>query len=152
MLLRASSEHEGRDVDLHAVTDGEHRAGSGIPHGEALIRFAEAAVRGSDSELALARQQVLDELGPEPLVDAAAIVGNFQRMVRIADATGIPLDGMVNRVTADLRAEIGIEKYGSAANTPRVGGFTRLVSRWMGPIATRMLRRLSPIASQKESG
>ena len=39
-----------------------------------------------------ARQALFDEAGNDVVVDAAAVAGNFQRMVRIADATGIPVD------------------------------------------------------------
>ena len=35
------------------------------------------------------RQRVLEELGEPSMIDAAGIVANFQRMVRIADASGM---------------------------------------------------------------
>ena len=117
-MLRASSELAGTEVDLHAVTDGKAAATSGVAHADTLVRFAEALVGGDDGRLTRARAELLQKVGPEALVDAAAVVGNFQRMVRIADATGIPLDAPMERVTEDLRSELGIDHFGSAANTP----------------------------------
>ena len=38
---------------------------------------------------------------------AAGVIGNFERMVRIADGTGIPLDRIVDAMTSDFRAEFG---------------------------------------------
>jgi hypothetical protein len=96
LLLRASGAVTGNAVDPAAVTDDAAAAGSGIDHAETLLAFAEATVKGSDTELARARTRLQDELGPECLVDAAAVVSNFERMVRIADSTGIPLDTPVN--------------------------------------------------------
>jgi hypothetical protein len=36
---------------------------------------------------------------------------------RIADATGIPLDGMLLDANRDLRGELGLARFASAANT-----------------------------------
>ena len=44
------------------------------------------------------------------MIDAAGVASHFQRMVRIADATGITL-GDVEAVTADLRSELGIDAF-----------------------------------------
>lgn len=140
MLLRVSSEASGEKVDVHAVTDGALAAASGVPHGEALIRLAESTVAGSDEELAHARTRVLEELGPAELVDSAAIIGNFERMVRIADATGIPLDDRMNAISADLRAEIGVERFGSSANTPKPSALARFAGRVFRPVVLRMMR------------
>ena len=56
-------------------------------------------------------------LGDQAAVDAAGIVANFQRMVRIADGCGIPLDDFTKDATADVREALGIHEYASAANT-----------------------------------
>jgi hypothetical protein len=127
-------------VDVAAVTDDAAAAGSGIAHAPALLAFAEAAVAGGDEALAAARDRVRAELGPEQLVDAAAVVSNFERMVRIADATGIPLDAPVNAMTADLRAELGIDAFDSSANTPGVGALGRFLGRSLQPLALLAFR------------
>jgi hypothetical protein len=99
----------GKDFDLHAVTAGEV-AGSGVAHAGALVAFAEAIVGDDDEALASARADVLGEIGPEALVDAAAVASNFMRMVRIADSTGISLDAPMEVLSQDLRAELGIDR------------------------------------------
>ena len=88
MLLRASSEAVGEQADLHAALG---RGEGGVAHGELLAAFAEAATRGSDGLPAI-RSALLEVVGPEAFVAAAATVGIFNGLVRVADATGIPLD------------------------------------------------------------
>ena len=111
MLLRASSEVEGSRVDLHSVMQGRQITGGDIAHRDALLQFSEAAVTGSDDQLDQARQRMLSELGASELVDAAAVIGNFEKMVRIADSTGIPLDDFLEERSADFRVEIGLESF-----------------------------------------
>jgi hypothetical protein len=141
MLLRASSELEGREVDVAAVT-GRARdgAGGGVPQGELLVAFAEATVGTDDAALARARQSLLSGLGPAALVDAAAVTSNFERMVRIADATGIPLDAPVAALTSALRRELGIDRYAAAAQTPSPGHVARVLARFARPFLPRLLR------------
>ncbi len=71
--------------------------------------------RGAD--LAQRRAAVEAALGPEALVDAAATVANYQRMVRIADGCGIPLDRFTDEASAEWREGLGVNEYRSAVNT-----------------------------------
>jgi alkylhydroperoxidase family enzyme len=89
--------------------NGEAQSGGGVPHGTALIRFAEAVVEGQDA--ARARTAVLDALGAAALVDSAAVVGLFNAIDRVADATGIPLEPEKAAATADFRSTLSIGKY-----------------------------------------
>jgi hypothetical protein len=140
MLLRASGEIAGREIDVSVVKDDAAASASGIPGAKALLAFTEAVVRGGEEELADARARLLDELGAACLVDAAAVVGNFERMVRIADATGIPLDSPVEALTQDLRSDLGLEAFPSSANTPGLGHIARMLGRGLAP-ATRLAFR-----------
>jgi len=135
VLLRASSQAAGAGARLGAIAEGG-AAESGVPCGGPLLRFAEALVRGGDEELAGARRELLAAVGPERFVEAAAVAANFERMVRIADATGIPLDPPIAALGADVGAELDLARFGSAANTPRPGR----VARALAPL----LRRLGP--------
>ncbi|MDP6828509.1 MAG: hypothetical protein QF515_15570 [Pseudomonadales bacterium] len=110
-MLRES----GRDVEglnLHAIVKGSGTF-SGVPCGEELVAFVEAALTGTP-ELATARQAAADALGAQALVDAAAVIGNFQRMTRIADSTGIAVDERTAVVTEGMRAELGLNEFVSA--------------------------------------
>lgn len=130
-MLRASSKLAGNETDLHAVM-GAGAANTGIAHGALLVAFAEAAVAAadeSDAALASARAELLAAAGPDALVDAAAVVGNFQRMVRIADGSGIPVDSRMNALTAGMREDLGIDQFGSAANTAEVSGAAKAAGR-----------------------
>ena len=111
MMLRASAQTSGEDVNLAVVVDGGSVATS-LPSDQALLAFAEVCL-GDDAEaIAGARRQVRSELGEAAMIDAAGVIANFQRMVRIADGTGIPLDAPMDALTADLRVELGINGYG----------------------------------------
>ena len=131
MMLRASSKTTGVDVDLDAVM-GTNTSGTGVAHGDLLVSFAEAAFAAADerdAELAAVRNKLLTAAGPDSLVDAAAVVANFQRMVRVADGTGIPLDNQLNTLTAGLREDLGIDQFASASNTAKVGSAAKAVGR-----------------------
>jgi hypothetical protein len=86
----------------------------GIPQGGLLVEFAEAVLGSQDERLARARMKLTEALGTDALVDAAAVVANFNAIDRIADATGIPIDAERVELTADLRAELGINAFAEA--------------------------------------
>ena len=114
MLLRASSNAVGAEVDLSATV--EDAAGGGVEHGELLTAFAEAVVRATD-DLDVARSRVLEALGPAKFVEAAATVGIFNGLVRVADSTGIPIDAITLERTADVRGELGFNRWGGAKSS-----------------------------------
>ena len=113
MLLRASSKAIGEEAEL----GGTVGMGDGaVPHGAALIAYAEAATRGSD-ELAQARDALQAAVGDEGLVRAAATVGIFNGLVRVADSIGIPLDEGTRAVSGGFRERLGLNAYSGASNT-----------------------------------
>ena len=77
--------------------------------------------------------------GSAVLVDAAAVVGNFQRMVRIADGTGIPVDGLMSALSGSIADELDLRRFGSAQNTPRSG----LLRKLAGIPIRFLLRRIA---------
>ena len=50
-------------------------------------------------------------------VDAAAIVGLFNAIDRVADATGIPLEPEKAAATADFRAALDLDRHALADTT-----------------------------------
>ena len=128
-MLRASIEYSGSGADLTGISEGATAGDAGIEHGERLTTFVDAAVQGDPAELATARDALREAAGSEALVDAAAVVGNFERMVRIADGTGIPLDGMVTALSGDIRGDLGLDAYHSR----RLPGSSS-VARVFGPV------------------
>ena len=95
-------------MDVRALIDPEVE--SGVPHGRALLAFAAAAVGGDDARLAYAREALRAELGDAGVADTAAVTSNFERMVRIADSTGIELGGWMESFTEDVRADLGLDR------------------------------------------
>ncbi len=76
-----------------------------------LIAFADAIVDADDHTLQHTRHGVLEAIGPEAMVDAAGVASNFERMVRIADSTGIPLDDRMAKASQNVREELELERF-----------------------------------------
>jgi len=93
------------------LTDHEAAASSGVEHGNLLIAFTEAMVRDDDATLTQTRHAVIEELSPEVMVDAAGVASNFERMVRIADATGIQLDARMEALSQEVRDALHLERF-----------------------------------------
>jgi hypothetical protein len=109
-MLRASSEHNGDEIDIAALT-GTAVGDSGIAHGDKLVAFAEAVIGDGAKNIKPARAAVKAALGDAALVDAAGIIGMFNGLDRVADATGAPLEDWKAADTADMRAAIGIDSF-----------------------------------------
>lgn len=112
MMLRGSIEQRSETVNLKTIVAGAE-VDSGITGGAELVGLVEAALRNPAS-LPEARAALIATLGEPALVDAAGVIGNFQRMVRIADGTGIPVDARTASVTEDIRADLGLNAFASA--------------------------------------
>ncbi len=140
MMLRASVEMDGGEVDLNAVTKPGEDPGEALEGATELLAFADAMVGRDEAELDQARRALIDRLGAEQFVEAAAVVANFQRMVRIADATGIPLDGIVMTMTDDFRGELGIDAFEGAARSKPVG----VVGKVTAPLLRGFFKRVMP--------
>ena len=85
-----------------------------MPHAGLLSDFADAAINGNAARLWAARERVVGALGGPALVDSAATVAIFNAVVKIADATGIPIEDYKVEPTRELRAELGINEFGQA--------------------------------------
>jgi len=79
-------------------------------------------VQGDDeAALGRARSALQAVLSPAEFVDACAIIAAFNVVDRIADATGIPLDPVLHAASADIREQLALARFRSAANTPGAG-------------------------------
>jgi hypothetical protein len=115
-----SSQTTGDDVDLGTVNGGVEGDG-GVAHGARLVAFTEAVMGGDEAALARERTALRALLTPEAFVDAAAVIGAFNVVDRIANATGIPLDAGLVAMSGEVRAELDLGRFGSSANTPGAG-------------------------------
>lgn len=141
-MLRASTQISGEEVDLKGIVDG-NTVDTGVPAGAELIEFAEVSLGNDSRSIELAREAVKKKLGEAAMVDAAGVIANFQRMVRIADGTGIPLDTPMAMITYDMRENLGLNEYGSADNTPPLSFIKRLFSRLLQPLLPFFIRRMT---------
>ena len=97
----------GERADVRAITNQD--LGSGVPQGRELLAFAADMVRHAET-LARSRAAVMQALSPAAMVDAAGVASNFERMVRIADATGIELGASLKERSADVRTVLNLER------------------------------------------
>ncbi len=116
-MLRVSAMTTETEIDISAVDGDEQGAARGIEFGPELMKYAESVARRDVQELELSRQALLSIAGPTVLVDAAGVAANFQRMVRIADSIGIPVDDMESEIGQQVRQDLALERFASAQNT-----------------------------------
>ena len=111
-MLSWSSEINQIPVDVRAITDPT--IDPLIPGGVALLRLVDAVLTRSSVGIKAAGEAVRAEVGEVGLVDAAAVVGNFQMMNRVADGTGMPT-GRGSRVRhAALIDLLGLDRFDHA--------------------------------------
>jgi hypothetical protein len=68
------------------------------------------------------------------------VASNFERMVRVADATGTPLDTPLVLMSEQLRHDLGLDRLPAAAATPPPFVAWRLAGRALEPLAMHLLR------------
>lgn len=116
-MLRVSANSSNIEIDIQAVNGDTAAAGESIKFGLELMKFAEAVASYNSIDLDKARQALLEVGGELVLVDAAGVAANFQRMARIADSMGIPVDDMQSDLGNEVRDALGLEKFSSAQNS-----------------------------------
>ena len=116
-MLRASATTTETEVDISGINGDAAAAAVGVMYGPELMHFAEAVATRDINELEKARSALRATAGTEVLVDAAGVAANFQRMVRIADSMGIPVDDTESELGKSVRAELNLERFASAQNT-----------------------------------
>ena len=109
-MLRESIEAGGESADLDGLTDVSRKHIEGVPQSDVLLGFVDSFINTGGEELTQSREELVSTMNAEAMVDAAAVASNFQRMVRIADSTGIGL-GNFETVTEDIRHSLGIESF-----------------------------------------
>ena len=121
----------------------------GVEFGIELRNFADAILMQLPEQIALARQKLTACLNEAAMIDAAAVVGNFQRMVRISDGTGIPLDEPVLMMSQSIREDLGINDFNASANSPRLPLHKRLLGRLLAPFASTLIKKIAASRSVK---
>ena len=115
-MLRVSALTTETEIDISGINGDRESAAKGIAFGAELMAFAES-IAARDTNIAQSRNNLLKTAGPAVLVDAAGVAANFQRMTRIADAIGIPVDDMQSELGQTVRQDLNLERFASAQNT-----------------------------------
>ena len=95
------------DVDLAATLEGKGVA-TGLPHGAELLALTDAVVLRQFDRLDACREAVREVLGAAGLADAAATIGSYNAIVKVADATGIELEDATSKLIEDVRDDFGL--------------------------------------------
>lgn len=101
-MLSWSGKAQGTAVDLRTMSVD-------VKHAQLLLDFAVVATSpaGDVDQLARVRDRVTEALGEETMVDAAAVIANFEMMTRLAEATGAVLHNMASvRAGTEVGADV----------------------------------------------
>jgi len=99
-MLRASAHISQQNVDLRAVSD--RSIDPNIPAGKELLDFADALLGDDEQALDEARDALQGVAGDAATTRAALVIGNFEMMNRLLDATGVPVPLSMGAITAEL--------------------------------------------------
>ena len=107
-MLRVSVSQSSLQIDLSGLRTGDSRALDEIPNAHMLIGLADAFMDHEPEHLSNIRDEAASVIGELGVIEAIGVAANFQRMVRIASGTGIPIDepdpefGMAVRAALNL--------------------------------------------------
>ncbi len=136
-MLRESATSNGETVNLEGLSDPACTQLDDVPHSQALIRFSDAFLARDAETLAAARDALEQAMGVEAMTDVAGVASNFQRMDRIADATGIPSDAPMVIMAEDIIEQLKLNEFVSAGNTPKLSWLKRQIVKLLAVPALR---------------
>jgi len=106
-MLSWSAATTHRDIDVKGVADPG--VDPGPPGGMALTALGRAAIGVDvDASFTLA---LVDALGAEAAVDAAAVAGAFELYNRVVDAGGLPVGRVTRQTMADVIDALGMAAF-----------------------------------------
>lgn len=105
-MLSWSAQETNTLVDPRAVTDTS--IDPLLPGGRLLLAFVDAALARSPEEVA---GELAARLGSRAVVTTATVIGNFQMMNRVADATGMPVSKDARQRNAELIDQLGLGRF-----------------------------------------
>ena len=79
-----------------------------VPAGRALVSFVDAMITRPDESV---RTDLEAEVGWLGVAAAAGVLGNFQMMNRVADATGMPVSTGTRRRLGSLIDDLGLDRF-----------------------------------------
>ncbi len=107
-MLRVSVSQSSLQVDLSGLRTGDAKALDAIPNARTLIRLADAFMDSEPDRLANIRDEAVSVIGELGVIETIGVAANFQRMVRIASGTGIPIDEPDSEFGTAVRAALNL--------------------------------------------
>ena len=83
----------------------------GVPHWAELVALVDATIGRDSAAVSAARTALIAAVGQRGMLDTAAVIGGFDGITKVADATGIPLEPGKAAETADWRTSLGIDRF-----------------------------------------
>ena len=149
-MLSLSTDMMGAKGDSKMILGDKSAAReSDVAFAVELLQFAEAVVSRDESDLERSGKRLLNIAGEAVLVDAACVAANFQRMVRIADSTGIPMDSDRMPLMTEAVEGLDLRRFVSSQYTPKLGFFQGLLASFLRRISVSKLRQLDRRANRK---
>jgi len=105
-MLRESATAYGYDFDVAVIADTSTTVG--IPGGNHLLLLVDILHGESDADLSDVHISIINQLGSEALVDAAAVFGNFQMMNRVAEASGVAIARQAMRRESEIVTKLDL--------------------------------------------
>lgn len=106
-MLSWSIEETNAQVELKAITDPA--LDPLIPGGKELLGYVDAVL--GDGDIAGSRASVISAMGQSAAVDAAAVIGNFEMMNRIADGVGMPVGAGTRKQQSQLIRDLRLDRF-----------------------------------------
>ena len=106
-MLRESVKSNAGNFELNSITEGVTHD-QDVHHSGLLTEFAEALVAQNKDSLRTLSKSIIVQMGPFQFIDVAATAAGFHGVVRIADATGIPV---VNEMSLSVSSELNVDHF-----------------------------------------
>ena len=106
-MLRESVQSNDGNFQLNSITEGVVDD-QDIPYAGLLAEFAETVVARDKHKIKNLSGSIIDQMGAGAFIDVAATAAGFHGVVRIADATGIPV---VNDMSLGVSSELNVDHF-----------------------------------------
>ncbi len=133
----------GGNVNLDGLADPNRVVDLGIPHSKLMIMYTDALVKRDKVAIKASRDALVEAIGAEATVDAAGVISNYTRTVRVSDGTGVPVDAPIQVMSEDLREELKINEFDSAEKTKNMPFIKRMIMKRLVPVMFRKMVKKS---------
>ncbi|CAB5002308.1 MAG: hypothetical protein F2884_04980 [Actinobacteria bacterium] len=107
-MLSWSGTEQGLEISLENVKNTT--GGVDVSFARELVDFATAATEFDTAALTAARNNLIDIAGLAVVIDASAVIANFEMMTRLADSTGARMQTEVVQDRLAVATAMGVDK------------------------------------------